>query len=110
MLQFDLFVTVSYAAVRSASNSIRFLRNNCYLVYLLYISDGVWNTLALILKFSNFFLISEPQPHHNRLLTCHDFEITFKHFNLFVRKPCYLENFHFIIIDIWIKFLWDLHQ
>ena len=42
MLQFDLFVTVFYAAVRSASNSIRFCKKqllSCLLV--IYIGRGL---------------------------------------------------------------------
>ena len=42
--------------------------------------------------------------------TCNNLEITFKHFKLFIRQPCDFKNLHFVVIDIWIKFFWDIHQ
>lgn len=55
MLQFDLFVTVFYAAVRSASNSIRFCKKqllSCLLV--IYIGRGL-EYFSINFNFFKFF-------------------------------------------------------
>ena len=56
MLQFDLFVTVFYAAVRSASNSIRFCKKqllSCLLA--IYIGRGL-EYFSINFNFFKFFL------------------------------------------------------
>ena len=56
MLQFDLFVTVFYAAVRSASNSIRFCKKqllSCLLA--IYIGRGLEYFRGNFKFFSNLF-------------------------------------------------------
>lgn len=76
-----------YAPLRIPSD---FVRNNCYLVYLLYISDGVWNTLALILIFSIFSNTPSRSIHNEHILS---FKCKSILFDLLSCNPFFLQSF-----------------